>query len=166
MPVPRREEQPSDGERYAFRSIDDRLCAIVGRGGDDGTELGEAAVERDRQNPREPDEIAVGREHRQAAAFGDRTDQEVGIRTLYALGAAGVEVFRGPLVVRGDERLVGEGLQLHPELLERCRAADATEEFLPDRPNHRDPTFVDERTQLPHRRVVEHGTPAERQRPH
>jgi hypothetical protein len=158
VPVRGRRDAASQGGRLRNQVDREPKVRNVAGGGGRCSEIGSTLAKRTKS----PSVV----KDRQVTPLGDRTDQEVRIRARHDPGAAGVEVCRGTLVVGGAERFVSKRLELIAELLERGRDADATEELLPDWPNHRDSAFVDKRTQFPHGGVIELGATAKRQGPY
>ena len=98
-------------------------------------------MEFQRKNPTELWKVVIRGEDRQIAPGRDGTHQEVGIRSLNALGPAAVEKVSGLLEIRGLEFEVGEGSQVVAQDLELLVSLEAGQEFLADRSDDNDPTL-------------------------
>ncbi|MBJ7328094.1 MAG: hypothetical protein JHC52_12205 [Chthoniobacterales bacterium] len=117
-------------------------------------------------------EVPVGGKDCQIASDGDRTNKEVGVRALDALGSAEVEKIRGRHVILRQKQNVGERRKVGFQPRELRPIPHARENLLPQRPDdfgdmggHEPPQFIPFRIllstvtaqgQRPNARINEH----------
>ena len=71
-------------------------------------------MERDGEVARKRLEVPIRRQDGQVVTLGHGTEEEVGVRALYPVAAAEVEMLRGTLVIHRFERQVRKGPQPVP----------------------------------------------------
>jgi len=107
--------------------------------------------------------IVVGGKHRHFPASRNCTNEEIGVRPLYALAVAGVGATRCFDVVGRTQGVVWERIQRVTELSELIRIANARQKLLPDGPQHQYAALPDQFDQFPQFRCGTQRIPAERQ---
>jgi len=80
-------------------------------------------------------EVPIRRKDGQVTSDGDGTNQEVGIRTLNALGSTQVEKLRGGYKIFAQQWNIRECVEVGFETRELRTIPNAGENFLPNRPD-------------------------------
>jgi hypothetical protein len=93
-------------------------------------------MELDSQSPAVSVEILVGGKDRHASQMTDSTQQEIRVRTLYALGTTVIEETGGHLEIRGFQPHVRESPELFPQSEILPFLANTGKQLLSNRPNH------------------------------
>src|SRR6266404_4880166 len=94
------------------------------------------AMKPDAESPTISVEILVGGKDRHSSQMTDSTQQEIRVRTLYALGTALIEEAGGHLEIRGFKPQVRKSPQLFSQSEILPFLANTGKQLLSNRPNH------------------------------
>lgn len=83
-------------------------------------------------------EVVVGGINRKSRSDGHGTNQEIDAGPLDAPGAASVKVLGSGDIIFGQDGKIGKAIKMHSKRFKLGSAADARQQFLPNRSDHLD----------------------------